>query len=143
MSRFSYNWGLVNWGLQYQQHKENKANPIPTQFSLRKQLNSIKRKQFPWMLEVTKNAPQMALIHLGRAFNNFFAGRAKYPKFHRKGINDFKIRVPHIGWVRMTDSLNFDGKIISATVSRVADKWFVSITVDIPENKHLPKKKQS
>ena len=64
VSRFSYNWGLVNWGLQYQQHKENKANPIPTQFSLRKQLNSIKRKQFPWMLEVTKNAPQMPLIHL-------------------------------------------------------------------------------
>jgi len=30
--------------------------------ALRRQLNSIKAKQFPWMLEVTKNAPQMAII---------------------------------------------------------------------------------
>jgi len=154
VARFAYNWGLENWRLQYQQHKENKANPKPNQLLLRKHLNSIKREQFPWMLDVTKNAPQMALIHLGKAFNNFFAGRAKYPKFHRKGINDsftltndqfavndFKLRVPHIGWVRMRERLRFDGKIISATISRVANKWFVSITVDATENKHLPKAK--
>jgi transposase len=46
---------------------------------LRRQLNAIKREQFPWMLEVTKNAPQMAIIQLGAAFKNFFAGRTKYP----------------------------------------------------------------
>jgi putative transposase len=37
------------------------------------------------MLEVTKNAPQMAIMQLGRAFENFFAGRARYPRFRRKG----------------------------------------------------------
>lgn len=37
------------------------------------------------MLEVTKNAPQMAMIQLGTAFKIFFAGRAKYPTFRRKG----------------------------------------------------------
>ncbi len=36
--------------------------------------NAIKGDQFPWMLEVTKNAPQMAIRHLGQAFKNFFAG---------------------------------------------------------------------
>jgi len=40
------------------------------------------------MLKVTKNAPQMAIIQLGEAFKNFFAGRAKYPQFRRKGIHD-------------------------------------------------------
>jgi putative transposase len=43
-------------------------------------LNGIKREQFPWMLEVTKNAPPMAIIQLGEAFKNFFAGRANDPK---------------------------------------------------------------
>jgi putative transposase len=40
------------------------------------------------MLEVTKCAPQLAIVQLGKAFQNFFAGRAKYPKFRRKGVRD-------------------------------------------------------
>ena len=152
VARFAYNWGLENWQKQYDKYKEDKTSPKPSQLSLRRHLNSIKKTQFPWMLEVTKNSPQMALIQLGKAFNNFFKGRAKYPRFHKKGIHDSfsltndqfainnsKIRVPHIGWVNMRESLRFSGKIMSATISRVANKWFVSITVEIQENPHLQK----
>ena len=39
------------------------------------------------MLDVTKNAPQTALIQLGKAFNDFFKGHAKYPKFHEIRID--------------------------------------------------------
>jgi len=42
----------------------------------------------------------------------------------------------------MREALRFTtGKIMSATVSRVADRWFVSITVDIHDDSHLPKAK--
>jgi len=118
---------------------------------LRRQLNAIKRKQFPWMLEVTKCAPQMAIIQLGQAFQNFFAGRARYPQFRKKGVHDrftltndqfdidgSRIRIPNLGWVRMREPLRFAGKLMSATISRVADRWFVSITVDTPDTSHLP-----
>jgi len=37
---------------------------------------------------VTKNAPQMAIIQLGVAFKNFFSGRARYPRFRKKGACD-------------------------------------------------------
>jgi hypothetical protein len=50
-----------------------------------------------------------------------------------------RIRIPKLGWVRMRESLRFTGKILSATISRVAERWFVSITVDTPDNPHLPK----
>jgi putative transposase len=119
---------------------------------LRRQLNAIKREQFPWMLEVTKNAPQMAIIQLGEAFKHFFAGRARHPVFRKKGIHDrfsltndqfsidgSRIRIPNLGWVRMRESLRFAGKIMSATVSRQADRWFVSITVNTLDESHLPK----
>lgn len=53
-ARFAYNWALAQWKEQYQTHKENSENPKPTQGKLRKQLNAIKRTEFPWMLEVTK-----------------------------------------------------------------------------------------
>lgn len=144
-ARKAYNWALNEWEKTY------KAGGKPTETALRRQLNSIKREQFPWMLEVTKNAPQMAIIQLGQAFKNFFAKRAQYPTFRKKwiddrftlsndqfAINDSRIRIPHLGWVRMRESLRFTGKIISATISRAADKWLVSITVDTSDKSSSP-----
>ena len=151
-ARFAYNWALAQWKQQYEAWKLDNSQPKPSQAALRRQLNAMKREQFPWMLEVTKNAPQMAIIQLGDAFKNFFAGRAKYPQFRKKGVHDrftltndqfnidgCRIRIPNLGWVRMRESLRFAGKIMSATVSRVADRWFVSIAVDTVGDSHLPK----
>jgi putative transposase len=85
----------------------------------------------------------MAIIQLGEAFNNFFAHRARYPRFRRKGVDDrftltndqFRVDskrfyIPKLGWVRMREALRFTGRIVSATVSRRADRWHVSITVE-------------
>ncbi|WP_297374500.1 RNA-guided endonuclease TnpB family protein [Acidiferrobacter sp.] len=151
-ARFAYNWALDEWQRQYDAWKQDNSLPKPSQAALRRQLNALKRERFPWMLEVTKNAPQMAIIQLGEAFKNFWAGRAKFPKFRKKGVDDRftltndqfrvegpRIRIPNLGWVRMRESLRFTGKILSATISRVADRWFVSITVDTHDGSHLPK----
>ncbi len=151
-ARFAFNWALAEWQRQYEACKSDASLPKPSQMALRRQLNSIKAEHFPWMMEVTKNAPQMAIIQLGAAFKNFFAGRAKYPKFRKKGVHDrfsltndqfsvdgSRIRIPNLGWVRMRETLRFTGKIMSATVSRVADRWFVSITVDTQHDLSLPK----
>ena len=150
-ARFAYNWALAEWQIQYAAWKNDNSQPKPNQMLLRRQLNAVKREQFPWMLEVTKNAPQMAIIQLGEAYKNFFAGRAKYPQFKKKGksrdsftltndqfaINACRIRIPKLGSVRMRETLRFSGKILSATISRTADRWFASITVDTDSN-HLP-----
>ncbi len=150
-ARFAYNWALAEWQRQYEACKADASLPKPSQMALRRQLNSIKDEQFPWMRGVTKNAPQMAIIQLGAAFKNFFAGRAQFPKFRKKGLHDrfsltndqfgvdgSRIRIPNLGWVRMRETLRFNGKIMSATVSRVADRWFVSISVDAPDSLPLP-----
>lgn len=153
-ARFAYNWALAQWHNQYLEFKEGKREKQPNQMALRRELNAIKREEFPWMLEVTKNAPQMAIINLGKAFKRFFKGQAKYPKFKKKGVNDsftitneqFKldeslkhIHIPKLGWVRLREALRFKGKLVSATVSRKADKWFVSISVDTEDFTHLRK----
>jgi putative transposase len=39
----------------------------------------------------------------------------------------------------MRETLRFAGKIMSATISRVADRWFVSIAVETQDDSHLPK----
>jgi len=150
-ARFAYNWALAKWDEQYKLWQEDNSRTKPSQYSLRRELNAIKHERFPWMLEVTKNAPQMAIIQLGKAFSNFFAKRAKYPKFRKKGIHDrfsitndqlqldgARIRIPRLGWIRMREELRFNGKVMSATISRRADKWYVSISVEV-QNLDLPK----
>jgi putative transposase len=150
-ARFAYNWALSEWKRQYEAWKADNSRPKPGQMSLRRQLNAVRREQFPWMLEVTKNAAQMAIIQLGQAFQNYFAGRARYPQFGRKGVHDrftltndqfavdgSRIRIPNLGWVRMRETLRFTGKVMSATVSRVAGRWFVSVTLDAHDTSHLP-----
>lgn len=150
-ARFAYNWALVEWKRQYEESKVDPAVNRPNEMALRRKLNAIKRTHFPWMLEVTKNAPQMAIIQLGAAFKNFFAGRTRYPRFRKKGRDDrftlsndqFKvdasrIRIPRLGWVKMREALRFTGTVISASISRTADHWFASITVDTPDDLLLP-----
>nr|WP_299044270.1 helix-turn-helix domain-containing protein [uncultured Thermosynechococcus sp.] len=82
-ARFAYNWALVEWKRQYEAWKLDNSLPKPSETALRRQLNAIKRSQCPWMLQVTKCAPQRAIIQLGEAFKNFFAGRARYPQFRK------------------------------------------------------------
>ena len=170
VARFAYNWALAQWKKQYEQDKNyrddclNKGIPIneiklnkPTQGKLRKQLNSIKREKYPFMLEVTKCSPQLAIMQLGDAFKRFFKGESKYPQFRKKGVNDrfslsndqFKlksknnkphIQIPNLGLVRMTEHLRYNGKILSAKVFTKGGKWFVSIAVELDDTqKPLPK----
>ncbi|MBE9579123.1 RNA-guided endonuclease TnpB family protein [Moraxella sp. K1664] len=174
VARLAYNWALAEWQKQYQADKnyrdecqakgitidENRLNK-PSQGKLRKQLNAIKREQFPFMLEVTKCSPQLAIMQLGDAFKRFFKGESKYPQFRKKGVNDrfslsndqFKlklkkdkpfIQIPNLGLVRMTEHLRYNGKILSAKVFTKGGKWFVSVAVELSETtKPLPKTNKS
>lgn len=154
-ARFAYNWALVEWGKQYEAWKEDNTCPKPNEMALRRQLNAIKREQFPWMLHVTKCAPQMAIKQLGAAFKNFFAGRARYPQFHRKGVHDrfqisndqfsidgSRIRIPNLGWVRMREAPRFAGKPMSATISKRGGRWFVSICFEVEHSPRRPAENQ-
>lgn len=156
ISRFAWNWALGQWLEEYALWKEYRCGPKPSEASLQRQLNATKASAFPWMLEVTKTAPQQAIKNLGIAFKNFFEGRAKYPKFKKKGVSHDsfrpdngptkkypnavrvdgkRVKLPVIGWIRMRQAVRFVGNIKSATVSRTADRWFVSLSVEVD---HVP-----
>ena len=150
VARHAYNWALGRWIEQYE------AGLKPTEAALRREYNAIKPVEFPWALDVTKNAPQQAIKNVGVAFQNFFrrvkAGDKKpgYPKFKKKGVHDaFRadngpqtagadavtvdgkcVKLPVIGWVRMRESVRFPGQIKSAVVSRMADGWHVALAVE-------------
>lgn len=174
VARFAYNWALAEWQKQYQEDKtyresceqsnltvvESQLN-LPNHGKINKLFNAIKREQFPFVLEITKCAPQIAIQQLGDAYKRFFKGESKHPQFRKKGEKDrfslsndvFKlknennqhlIQIPKLGWVRMKEELRLQGKILSATISTRGERWFVSINVELSEAiQPLPKTQQS
>lgn len=138
VARFTYNWALAEWTRQYKQGEKPSAN------QLKKQFNKIKGQQFPWIYEVTKCAAEHAFVNLSSAFTRFFKKQARYPQFKKKGEDDafyvsndkFKLegtrlRIQKLGWVKLTEEVRFPGKIMSLTVRRRADRWFVAFNIEL------------
>ena len=94
----------------------------------------------PWLKEADSQVLQFALRNLDNAFQNFFKGLGAYPRFKKKfgkqsitypqrfKIEDRKIYLPKVGWVKVTLHRSMIGKMKSATVSKTkSGKYFVSI----------------
>lgn len=166
VARLSYNWALKEWQRQYKADKEyrdqcdyygveldkNLLNR-PKEAKLRKHLNSFKFEKYPFMKKVTKCSPQLAIKQLGSAFDRFFKGKSGHPKPRKKGkddrfslsndqfsVDNKSIRIPNLGWVKMTEALRYKGKILSAKVFKQGAKWFVSISVELTQIEKLKSK---
>ena len=153
---FAWNWGLAN---RLHRYKANTGDARYTDaMKQHKLLNSLKKTEFLWMYEASKCIPQEALRNLDQAFQKFFktrkaaksSGRGQrigFPRFKKKSkakesfrltgaIKVFpktkRVQLPRLGQLRIkeTPHLASSARILSATVSRTADKWYVAFTVE-------------
>jgi len=108
----------------------------------------------PWLCDSPSQALQQSLKDLERAYANFFAKRAEFPRFKRKGVRDSfrypqpqqikldeansRIFLPKLGWLRYRNSRRVQGELRNATVSLRAGRWFVSIQTEREVDKPLP-----
>jgi putative transposase len=150
-ARFAYNWGLARLKEALEQ-----SRPLPSAIRLHKEWNRWKRENAPWWVEVSKCAPQEAFRDLEKALKAWREGRANFPRFKRKkSLDDNKARLTgsirvtprhvqllRIGKVRTKErKLIQAGKarILSATISREADRWFLSLTCVVERPDPEPK----
>lgn len=139
-ARYAYNWGLNQKKLAYENGEKT-----PNAIELHRRLNAIKPTELPWMYEVSKCSPQEALRNLDNAFSRFFQKKGGFPKFKskKKGIGGFRltgtvkvtentIQLPRLGtlWLKEHGYLPITNKVLSATVSEKAGRWFVSVLVE-------------
>lgn len=144
-ARHAWNWGL---GLTKQILDNNKSHPddkikFPTAIDLHKWLVALVKPINPWYYEVSKCAPQYALRQLREAWNRCFKKVSGVPQFKKKGRKDsftldgslkvehLRIRVPVIGWLKTYERLPQGVTPTSVTISRHADRWFVSFRIEI------------
>jgi putative transposase len=158
-SRFAYNWGLTRSKEVYRA-----TGSRPTAIELHRELNKLKQSDFPWMYEVSKCAMQEALRDLDKAYKHFFRrvalkkqgkwrGKLGFPKLKKrsKAIGSFRltgsihvypdaVQLPRLGRIRLHehDFMPMDARVLSATVSEQAGRWFVSIQVEEEHKKPVP-----
>ena len=144
-----------HWGLARKAEARAKGEPMPNARHLHRELNALKASEFPYMYEVSKCAPQEALIDLDHAFKHFlrtvtlkkqgkWRGKCGYPKFksRKQGIGGFRLtgaihvaessmQLPRLGTLRLQEKLYVprNAKIGSATITEQAGRWYVSICV--------------
>ena len=153
-SRYVYNWGLAESQREYEL-----TGKRPRRGELKKRLVGLKQTECPWLYEVSAHIGQSALKDLDAAFERFFKGlkgegpKSGFPRFKRKSERDSarlyevelgerRLRLPMIGKVRLKETRtkhDFEGRILSATITRRADRWFVSLAAEREREIVLPK----
>ena len=155
-ARWAYNWGLAKNTAAYEKNEK-----LLNSRQLDKELTILKESDYPWFYESSRTAPENALKDLEQAYKNFFrrckegAKEKGFPKFktkhdsqqsfrlrHHISIKSNYIKLPVIGKVKLKEVgyIPKDYKIVYATVSKRAGKWFVSVLVEEPDKKHTPAK---
>ena len=149
VARFAYNNRLAIISNNYKEFKiSQNANKykikLGTAIDWYKDLILLKKEK-TWISQVSKCCGQESLRDLEQAFKRFFAKKSGYPKFKKRGQRDsFRLcgqtfiasnyaQLPILGKIRLKEK-NYpihEGKIklSQATVSRQADRWFVSFFI--------------
>lgn len=140
--RFVFNKALALQKERYEQGEKKLGYA-----GLCKQLTEWRNSpQTVWLADAPVHPLQQTLKDLERAYTHFFAKRADFPRFKKKGQSDSfrypdpkqikldqgnnRIFLPKLGWLRYRNSRDVLGAVKNVTVSASGGKWCVSIQTE-------------
>ncbi|HHQ4327657.1 TPA: RNA-guided endonuclease InsQ/TnpB family protein [Clostridium perfringens] len=147
VSRFVYNFYIAH-------NKEiyKKEGKFVSGIDFSKWLNNEyipKNQDMKWIKEVSSKATKQAIMNGDKAFRDFFKKAKDFPRFKKKKNQDVKayfpknnktdwtierhrVKIPTLGWVRLKEFgyIPTNSIVKSGTVSRKADRYYVSILVE-------------
>jgi len=140
--RFVYNKALA---IQKENHEA--GNAFIGYVAMAKQLTEWRNsEETPWLKVAPCHPLQHALKDLDRAYKNFFAKRAEFPRFKKRGSGssfrypdstqikldqtNSRIFLPKLGWIRYRKSREVVGELCNVTLTYNGEKWFISIQTE-------------
>lgn len=146
--RFIYNWGLDKKIQSYKQDKKTIGY-----VELAHELTKLKNDgEHEWLKEANNTSLQQSLRNLDAAFVRFFREKKGFPKFKSKKKNiesakyinavhfdfdNWKVKIPKIGWVKLCKNKSFglSMKYGTLTVSKdkCGDYWCSIVVYDVEE----------
>ena len=140
----------------YAAHKGEKKQGL-TYVETNKMLTALKRQpEDLWLNDVNSQALQESLRPLDRAYKNFFAGRAEFPKFKRKHDHQAfhvpqhfaldaergRLTIPKLTPLKIVVHRPLQGVMKSVTISRTpSGRYFASILCEVEAKEQPPKRR--
>ena len=138
---------VVNKALALQKERYERGDKELSYAALGKEFTNWRNGvDTPWLKDAPVHPLQQSLKDLERAYSNFFAKRARFPRFKRKSQSDSlrypdpkqikldqgnsRLFLPTPGWLRVRFSRDVLGTVKNVTVSASCGKWFVSIQTE-------------
>ena len=150
--RFLYNTYISE---NIKAYKNNKS--FITGYDFDKYVNHILIPNNLWIKDAYSKARKKAIMNAEIAFKRFFKGESKFPKFKKKNkcnnsfyfvknnktdciVQRHKIKIPSLGFVRLKEKgyIPVNKVIKSGYISKQANKYFVSIIIDIDISTPIP-----
>jgi len=148
-ARFVWNQGLIRREYAYQQWGVS----LSSAYDISSQITGLKKfESHGWLKDATAGALQQKLIDQDKAFDNFFKGRAKFPKFKKKShaqsiryqmdqrqvLNNYRagelLKLPKLGELKVKWSQIPGGIPKMVTVSKSASgKYFVGFMCEVEQ----------
>ena len=152
---------VYNLCLDYKIKVYEKKGKSLSKFDINNYITKLKHKdKYSFLNEVDSLSLQATSDDLYQAFQRFFKGQNRYPKFHSKHSSHqsyttkcvtrnikvlFKqnlVQLPKLGKVKAKLYRRFKGQIKQATISYEGNRYWVSFQVEVKEPKALPKTTQ-
>ncbi|MCH5586000.1 transposase [Shimazuella sp. AN120528] len=144
--RFLYNRFLA---LNVDRHRTGQS--FMSGYDFDKYVNHELGEEQPWIKHTCgSKARKKAIMNAQTAFQRFFQGLSKRPRFKKKQRQDtgayfpknnkgdllverHRIKVPTIGWIRLKEYgyIPTDEKVISCTLTQKADRYYISVLVEV------------
>ena len=148
-----YSRWVWNWALDFKQKAYIEEIKL-SKSNLRKYYTNYVKPNYPWQSQLSSKIYQYVFINLDDAYNRFFQGLAKYPRFKKKGKsrNSFTLdasgkpiilagkchKLPFFKWLLSYEKLPICSTK-KVTFSEVAGDWYISFFVKVD---FLPTKKR-
>ena len=134
---------VFNQALALQKAKYEAGNKKLSYADLCAELLTLKSSN-PWLGESPSQTLQQSLKDLERSYTNFFAKRADFPRFKKKGLSSSfrfpqgckldqannRIFLPKLGWMHYRNSGEVLGEVKNVTVSHSCGHWYISVQTE-------------
>ena len=139
----------------YKNNKIDKKDAFVAANNFDKYINNEVKilEEYSWINSCGSKARKKAICNAETAYKRFFKGQSKFPRFKKKKNQDvklyfpknnktdwkvdrYRINIPTLKWIRLKEKgyIPTNARVVSGTISRKADRYYVSVICEIDWN---------
>ena len=136
-ARYMYNWAL---GRQEENYKN--GGKFISAYELKKEIKPLKNGKLPWLKDVSNKAASEAVIDACKAYENFFRGKSKKPKFKSRKrsktsyyvynlrVEDKVVKIEKVGSIKIKEQIPIGVTYHNPRISYDNKYWYLAVGLE-------------